>query len=658
MRIQSDEDLLDQNVRAQIIEDIEGVENKQRKNEAYKRYLCYKDQTYKYVISQLSKQFDQETVKEMSYAISNLGFTRKTIDKLARVYKYGVEREADKFTEALQIASRECDADNGLKKANRYFKLFKNCLIWLVPKPVSFEEGSKQNIHAIPLPPYLYDAVELASNRERPGAIILSDFEPEASVQYDPNAATANRGHRAQIMYKDGDGKDQLIADQPVDGKDHVDNERKVYVFWSDRYHFKCNKKGEMLTAPEDMLNPIERLPFVNFAEDQDGQFWAIGGNDLVDGAILVNSMISNINHIAVTQGYGQLVMTGKNLPRNLKVGPNKAVLLPQEEGEPTPTLRFETASPPLDQLRSHVEMYVELLLTTNNLSTSGVASNLNGNQSFPSGIAMVIDRAESMEDVEDQRQIFIDNEPRIWHIYAQWHNLLKGRNELVPALQEISLPTEEFDVALKFGAPAAIESEREKLEVLQIKKDLGLISMVDMIKREWPGLTDEEAEEKLKEILAEKMARMGVALTMGKEMPVQEMPEGETSEPVADDVRIEAQAPMPGAPEGTAEVQGEVQAVADTALNGAQVSSMIELVTSISEGRLPRESGIYILQRAFQVSPETAERIVGEAGRSFVPKEDSSVDQDNEPSPSSDKDSGEDRDREPPEEPGDPGKS
>lgn len=49
-----------------------------------------------------------------------------------------------------------------------------------------------------------------------------------------------------------------------------------------------------------------------------------------------------------------------------------------------------------------------------------------------------------------------------------------------------------------------------------------------------------------------------------------------------------------------------------DTALNGMQVTSMIEIVTSVLKGQISRESGRAILTRAFHVRPEEAEAILG----------------------------------------------
>lgn len=518
MRIKNQDDLLDIKVRKAVIEDIKGQENRRRKDEAYMAYQCYKDQTARYVRELLIKQFDPDTVNEMEYAVSNISFIRKVVDKLARVYKYGVDREIweddtqlDDATAALMAIADEVDADRKFKKCNRYFKLFKNTVMYVRPKPID-DEGEKQTIKIDPLPPYLYDVVEMEDERERPMAFILSDYNPQQTVGNPVNptlavqpGTTGRDGKVITAKIFKGDGRDQTIADTPGD------EESKGYVFWTDKYHFTCNGKGEII-SDGDIENPIGHMPFVNYAEDQDGSFWAIGGDDLVSGGILVNSMITNVNHIAISQGYGQLVVSGNELPRNIKTGPNKAVILPQQEGDPAPSFEYKNSNPPLDQLRGLVEMYVALLLTTNNLSTSGVQSNLNGTTAFPSGIAMMIDKAESMEDVEDQRQIFTDNEPLVWELFAKWHSLLKSRDELPESLAQYELP-EEFDLRVKYGQPKAIESEKERLEVLKMKKDLGIISAIDMLKSEFPDLSDEEAEAKLADILEEKMQRASIMI-------------------------------------------------------------------------------------------------------------------------------------------------
>ena len=546
MKIKSELDLTNEATRMKIIEAIKLPENVARKDKFYKFYQCYKDNTREYVLRHILKQFDADTVEEMSYAITNLGFARKVVDKLARVYNYGVEREVyvneekdDELTEALSKLAKEIDANRLFKKTNRWLKRDKNCVQYLVPKEVNpDQEDSKKIIKPSVLPAYLYDVVEYESDREKAACYILSDYNPRRNQTY---YTTGNPGIRpivgdAQGNFPYTDGIDSVIADSPSDQDDFKGN----FIFWSDKYHFTCNEKGQLIDKDGNLtqeigLNPIGVKPFINYAEDQDNSFWAEGGDDLIDGAISINSMITNIIHIAITQGYGQAVVSGRNVPRVLKLGPNKVILLEQNNADdPVPNFKFETANPPLDQLKVLVEFYVALLLTTNNLSTSGVSSSLNAGGSFPSGVSMIIDKAESMEDIDDQRQIFVDNEPLFWEVYARWHAVLKSTKELTEDLDKITFP-QAFSIMLKFGKPQAIVSENERLDAMKKKKDLGIVSKIDMLKMEYPDLSDEQLAKKIEEIFEEGVASM--AIVPDEVMPPVPVDEEEVDEEDGDQV-------------------------------------------------------------------------------------------------------------------------
>lgn len=525
MRIKTEQDILKLEVRKAIIDEIKGSENQARKHEAYKRYLCYKDKTKDFVTEQLLKQFDQTTVEEMQYCVANVSLVRKIIDKLARVYNNGVKREIindEQATENLHSLEKELDFNSQIRTANKFLKLQKNLAFYVKPCPVYQADGSfKYKIKLDPLNPYLYDVIEDYYDRTKPMAYVLSDFDYAPTLYTTKDPAYAGRaGSEIKGVNPQTNRQDDIIADDPDDAKN------KNFIWWTGQYHFTTDATGAIISG-EDLVNPIGELPFENFAIDQDGQFWARGGNDLIDGAILVNSVMTHNQHVAITQGYGQFYMRGKNLPRNIKVGPSKAILMEYQEGEPTPELGFATASPQIDSLRGLVESYIALLLTTNNLTTSSVSSSLSGGATAPSGIAMVIDKAESMEDVNDQRQIFIDNEPAIWRKINKW--LAVYGDAMIEGLAGLSLP-EDFEESfhLQFHEPMVIMSEAEKLANLKARKELGLDSMVDLIMKDNPTMTQEQAEEKLKRILEQKI---GAAMQAEVAHEASEAPEVEEAE-------------------------------------------------------------------------------------------------------------------------------
>lgn len=532
MRIRSEIELKDQAVRAKIITEIESRENLSRKYQAYKRYQCYKDKTNHYVVDLLLRQFDSDTVEEMRYALSNISIIKKVIDKLSRVYSNGVERVIsgdETATENLKKLEKRLDVNTAMKRTNRFLKLQKNVDLFIKPCPVVDFSGTSQQwtVKLEALNPYLYDVVEDFYDRTKALCVVLSDYSPPATMlsTFDGKRSPIPLAAQSEPNTPSPDRKDGILADSAADQKQSSDG-AKTYVFWSKGLHFTCNSKGEVIpdaSNPEG-VNPLGVFNHINFAIDQDGAFWAEGGEDLIDGAILINALITHTNHVGTVQGYGQFYMTGENLPRSIKVGPTKAIIAEYKKDEQAePKMGFLTASPQLDSLRGLIEMYIALYLTTNNLSTSGVSTQLSGGATLPSGVALIIDKAESLEDVQDQRQVFIDKEP---DIFEAINSVLKtyGNEALVNELKGLELP-ENFkeNFTVRFNDPTPIMSEQEKLSNLQLRKDLGIDTMLTLLMKDDPSLDEAQAEEKLAKIIEqrikEKMLETEAARKMGVEI-------------------------------------------------------------------------------------------------------------------------------------------
>jgi hypothetical protein len=77
---------------------------------------------------------------------------------------------------------------------------------------------------------------------------------------------------------------------------------------------------------------------------------------------------------------------------------------------------------------------------------------------------------------------------------------------------------------------------------------------------------------------------------------------------PNASDARDDAEAPTEDTP------------AQDTALNGAQVSSLLEVIDKVATGALPRESAVEIIKRAFNMDQAAADKLLGDVGRGFTP--------------------------------------
>lgn len=504
----SEQDLLNPEVRKKLIEEFNSTYNSCRKYEAFKAYECLKDKTINYVLDLILKQFDEATVWEMQYSLSNISILRKVIEKLAKVYSNGVKRTVvdgegnpiDEATLQVEEAADYLNIDEAMKKCNRYYRTFKNTLVGILP--VELDNGLF-NLKPKVLPPFHYDVVPDAKDPTVALAIIQSDYYPHRPTLYTlGDAAYAGRGVDSGI---------RKAYNWPVAQANSYSQEtdKREYIWWTKNFHFTTNCKGERIDSGTGE-NPILELPFVNFHGDQDDSFWAEGGEDLIDAGVKINTHISNMNHIGVSQGHGQLYMTGANLPKSVKVGPNHCLQLEVNEGDPQPTIGYLNANPQVAELRSNIEMEVALMLSTNNLSTSGFSVSLQGSgKDFASGIALMIDKSESVEDIGDQAKVFVENEPEIWQIFSLWLDVYRSAGLLSEEASQIILPDNLDKLQIQFPSPKPIMSEKEQLEVIQIRKDMGLNTMVELIMRDDPSLDTQAAMAKIKAIEEEKRARM-----------------------------------------------------------------------------------------------------------------------------------------------------
>lgn len=620
MFIKFEAELLNEEIRKSVIHKIESQHNKNRKAESYRRHKCYKDSTKDYVIEHLLKQFDPITVQEMSYAISNISILKKVVSKLARVYSNGVERtiqgegkEAD--NEKLNKIEKLLNIDSAMKKADRYLRLHNNVNVFVKPYPIYSADGLNitWGVGLEVLAPHHFDVICNEYNKAQPLVVVLSDYEPQAVGAPTLEARAADMralSNVAPIKPINGPVSSNVVPTSTTPSHVAPMPTKKTYVFWSKNYHFTCDENGTIISSDKnpEHLNPLKTFNHILFSRDNDGQYWSESGDALTDGAILINSVLSHTNNVGITQSYGQFYATGSKIPRQIKLGMTHSIIVEYDKDEQAkPELGFLNANPQLDSLRSLIEMFTALYLTTNNLSTSGVATQLNGSSSAASGVALIIDKAESLEDVQDQRQGFLDKEPSL---IVAINSVLKAyQTQLNEDFKDLLLPEDfEKSLSVKFFDPTPIMSEDEKLKNLTSRLELGLESMVTVLMKDDPSLSRELAEEKLKTLLQDRIKfKLEAMATNEDEETIEQDEDVETEDTTEQDVKT----PTVGDSASNENVQ-------QLALNGAQVTALVEIVEKVASGVLPRESALNMIVTAFNVLPQDAEKILGSAGKGF----------------------------------------
>lgn len=517
-KIINDDEILNLSVRQKIIKEITDTENVARKEEAQKRQEIYKDNTKKWVIAALEKDgLKEETLERMANRTANISICKKIINKLARCYAGGVQRVSTIESDQVKVdeIARVLSLNTKNKKADRFRELQKNVMVQSVPcKDLNASEDAgsdKFNIDYRVYSPWQYDVVEDYYDHEKPRIVILSDFSsPRLATQHTAVDSNGPVGAHVQTgllgtSRPEGDGRDQLIADNPFD------DQSCEFIFWSKKYHLTTDKHGNIIKerSPDQLLNPIQKLPFSNISQDQDGKFWALGGDDLVDGSILINLEITDILFISYTQGYGQLVITGgQDIPDNIDGGPTQAIILRRKDStDPESKVEYVTANPPLEMHMKAVEQYAALLLSTNGLSPTNVAGALDASQ-FPSGVALLIENAEATGNIEDKQQLMSEVESDAFETIKLWHNYLFDQGALTDEFAEIGKFADDTEIIVKFNQSKPVITEKEKLEILKARQELGIDTELDTIMGDNPNMDRKDAEKKLLEIKAEQLKK------------------------------------------------------------------------------------------------------------------------------------------------------
>jgi hypothetical protein len=510
-RFTSEKDILSEEFRFLVLKEItEGTENLDRKQAELRKHEIYRDKNAKWVMEAICREYLKEsTVEQMRNRVSNISICRKIINKLAQAYTHGVTRTAGLpgAQESVDALANELDLDTLLKKSDRYRQLFRNTMVQVVPIPctegVDAETGKREyDLKVKVLAPWEYDVIEDPNDRTKAKVVILTDF-PERDVFNATSDSLAAQGVRALFPgAKYGDQRDEVIADTPGDagrGKD------RRFIWWTDSFHFTTDIKGKIVEPTvEDYANPIGKLPFVNITGDQDGQFWAQGGEDVPDGSILLNKKITDLNFIEWVQGWGQLVIAAPDVPKKLVGGPDNAFIFDTSSTDKPVQVFYATSNPPIEAWLKSISSHLAMLLSTNNLAPGDIATELNA-QNVASGVSLMIENSEILVDLQETQKLYQDKEPLLWDILARWHRLYAETGELRSDLQEIAPMQDDPDVEIKFAQVKPPISEMDKLNQIKLRKDLGINTHVELLKIDNPDLSEEDLAKRSEAIKKEK---------------------------------------------------------------------------------------------------------------------------------------------------------
>lgn len=460
--------------RKLFIQDIKSQENKDRKEKSFKEYEILCDRLKKYVTDYLLSQFSNATVLEMPI-VSSVNLMKRICNKEAAIYKESPEREfsnlSEQQVEELNKLYSTLNLDAYLMKSNLYFKAQQQSFLMLLPK-----EGELKFKVILP---HQLDIIPNADNPNEADTIVLSTFD------------------RQFVM--DSDRINQDIAD-----KDDYLARMERYVVWTNEINFIFDGNGDIVG--EALPNPLGDLSmFIDVSSCKDNEFFVRSGDSLLDFTIQYNGALSDLGNVLKMQGYSvaYLISDEKIMPSQIVVGPNRVLKLPVNPDNPNQARpEFGFASPNAD-IAGGIQ-YVETLLS-NFLSSRGLNPKLVSGkgevEKYTSGLDRLLAMLDQFEASKQDYVIYENVEKQIYESMKKWSRLQGNEKFLSFIIPDNS------EISVNYKKPEMVQSEQEKLALIEKKLELGLISEVEAIEMD-RNVGKERAEEIFEEISIKSLAK------------------------------------------------------------------------------------------------------------------------------------------------------
>lgn len=459
------------------IELINSPEMKNLRIEDFKRFQVYNGNLKKIVEDAIRKEFKQpKQIEGLLERVVPINIMRRIINKLAGLYIEAPVRnprskdESDQ--ELVEIYEDSMSLNQRMKEANRYFKMW------------------KRNVAR----PFVADGKPMLRNIPKFQYEVFSDnmLQPEIPDTY------------VEILRED------------------KDVEKSLYAFFTADENKIVNGKAQLQTGMmKQMNNPDGKnelgiLPIV-YINESSVSVNPLPDDDLLRMSILIPLLLTDLAFASKYLTWSIIWIAGYD--GDIPAGPASILTLPLDERGNHP--KIGTVKPEFamqDQL-AYVENLVTMLLTTKNLSTSSVKSNMNA-LAPSSGIAKALDEAQSVEDKKDQQDYFLKAEGELWkQLHENYIPFWRKRNLLSKDFNKEFNNDFEINVTLQEPKVTLTEEEQIKITKAKIGDDAKLSTLERELRSLNPDMDTDQVKELEVEILEDQAKKTVIQSEMVNEM-------------------------------------------------------------------------------------------------------------------------------------------
>lgn len=486
---------MDKKLVEQILSEIDGTEERERRQQNFQAFQVYSGNLRPYVEQELQRTRPDSW---KYYTISNVSVSRMVTNKLSKAYSLPPKRSvgSDAKNDRLDEIYQEADANRQFQEFDINFNRDKHCLYW-----VNWL-NSEQKYHFMALAGY-----EWSIFRDKDSGKLEM-----VVLNYPDTTITSGAANRAAGSF--ADGLPQFISESQIDSA----ASDKVYAIWTKDQHVAVVERTSNVVTPQgkqikksiDYLdipgnpnneNPLGIIPFVYLSKDTSVDFPTT--NPLTEQTITFNALWSELLTAANLQGTSIMTLSydaklsGKMDTLQGSMTSVVELIQPSDPDAKATEANFISPSPDLSGQKETYLNYLRMVLAEHGITSS---QGLDGSmETFNSGLERLIAQSDQQQIINQNQMLFSELE--------------KNCFEIVKAIEREVLNSTTFsesdELTVIYPKPKVMISDKETLENIKLRIDLGLIEKFEALMILDPNMSENEAKEKLDRIAEENMQGM-----------------------------------------------------------------------------------------------------------------------------------------------------
>jgi len=467
-------DLENMNQMSDVLNDINDDQSRKRKIKERKAWSIFSGNQAYYTERRLQELFPET---HSSIRVSDINIVKKIVDTKAKSYKDSPIRKLgdDKETEAYHKIMDQVKMDRVMSTYDQRFNLQGYSCLWV---NVIGQDDGEFEFFIRALGPEQFSRVVDKNGKTKLFIIEITDFDDHNSPG--------------------GDFKSSTVQDELGDA--NRDEER--YLIWNDTQHVQVIRESKRCSLcvnehNENNVNPLGVIP-AHFDQKGDSTYLPVS-SPLPDQAVEWNSCNSIRLTACDVSVFGKLVLKFPDEMDLQKVEDSlfSFIKLPQMGGDsPATEAQYIQPGSDIGAISAVLSDQLGMILSTEGLEGAAKTIKSEG-QTFSSGFDHALSMSSIMSIIEENQKFFADAENAVYHLIKRWFEEAGNKTFLSDNLE------------VQYRKPKPLESEKEILDNIRLKKDLGIIEKHEMLMLLDPNMSEKDAKEKIERIDEEKQANM-----------------------------------------------------------------------------------------------------------------------------------------------------